>query len=157
MLVISHIDEPGRTPAEINDELSHDSSLRLGQEGRLLVYDDRRGMIMTTEPASTQGGTSLRRLTVFKPAKLGLVHLDFYLSDALSPVYTEPLVTKVLDSLTFEPGFEMKDVAPGDSSAVLAEIKQKLRANPFLPAMITLGFIGMIGGIVNKRRSKRQQ
>ena len=112
---------------------------------------------MTTEPASTQGGTSLRRLTVFKPAKLGLVHLDFYLSDALSPVYTEPLVTKVLDSLTFEPGFEMKDVAPGDSSAVLAEIKQKLRANPFLPAMITLGFIGMIGGIVNKRRSKRQQ
>lgn len=157
MLVISHIDETGRTPAEINDELSHDSSLRLGQEGRLLVYDDKRGLIMTTEPARTQEGRRLRRLTVFKPAKLGLVHFDFYLSDAESPVYTEPLVTKVLDSLTFEPGFEMQNIAPDKSGAALAEIKQKLRANPFLLAMITLGFIGIIGGIVTKRPPKRQR
>jgi len=150
MLVISHILEPQRTPADINDELSREGGI--GQEGRRLVYDERRGVVMTTEPARSQEGKAFRRVTVFKPGKLGIVHLDFYLADSAKPAYIEPIVLDVLDSLRFDSGYEGQP--SGSKKTVVDDILSKLRGNPMLSVSILFGVIGVASGIVRKRSSR---
>jgi hypothetical protein len=152
MLLISRIPESDKTPSEINDELSRDPSLHLGEEGRSIVFDDKRGVVMLVEKASTQGGRRIRRLSIFKPATAGIAHLDFYLADGQLPAYTEPLVSSVLNSWVFDDGFATKDRNPAEMASVLLEIKSKLQGNPFLPAMLTFALIGVASSVKLRRR-----
>lgn len=150
MLVISHIDEPGRTLADINDELASDSRLTIGKNGQTLIYDEKHGAVMTTESVHSQDGNTYRRLAVFKPGKLGVVHLDFYLGNGTRPVYTEAIVLNALDSFAFDEGY---DGEPNRPKTLLDDVRSKLRGNPLLIGAILLGIVGVTSGLIRRRAS----
>jgi hypothetical protein len=152
-LVISHFPEPGRRPRDIFEELSRDYG---GQSGKAVVHDDKRGVVLVAERTVSEEGREIQRVAVFKPAKAALLHLDFYLPVGDRPPYLDPTILQVLDSVRFEPGFEMRDLAPGESVPLSEDLRRVLREKPHLAVLAVLGLLGLLGGIVaSRRRPKR--
>jgi hypothetical protein len=152
-LVITHMPDAGRRPADVFDELSHDSGI--GKNGKSVVYDDKRGMVLVPERMPSSDGGEIQRVAVFKPGKLGLLHLDFYLPVGEMPAYMDPTVLQVLDSVRFEPGFEVKDLAPGETLPLGEDLKQAVRKNPTAVMIGLLGLLGLLGGILGSRRKRK--
>lgn len=67
----------------------------------------------------------------------------------------DPTVLQVLDSVRFEPGFAMKDLAPGESPPLAEELKKLLRERPSTGLMLVLGVVGMLGGILASWRKRK--
>ena len=107
-LVITHFPEKERRPNDLYEELARGRSLSTHP----IAFDASRGMVLLPEEMPSRDGGQIRRVAVFKPGKLGILHLDFYLPMSDMPVTADPIVLKVLDSVHFAPGYEMRDLAP---------------------------------------------
>jgi hypothetical protein len=104
---------------------------------------------------ASEEGREIQRVAVFKPATLALLHLDFYLPVSERPPHLEPAILQVVDSVRFEPGFEMRDLAPGESLPLGEDLERALRERPHLVVISILGLLGLLGGIVASRRKPK--
>lgn len=68
-LVITHFPDKGRRPKDLFEELSHDAGL--GKNGKAVVYDDTRGMVLVRELMPASDGGQINRVAAYKPGTQG--------------------------------------------------------------------------------------
>lgn len=151
-LVITHFPDKGRRPKDIFEELNRTAGL--GKNGRSISHDDERGMVLLRELMPSSDGGQIDRVAVFKPGTQGTLHLDFYLPAGEMPAYGDPMLRGVLDSVRFEEGFAIKDLAPGERAPLLEEVKAFLRTRPTTMLMLVGGVVLMIVSILRNVRRK---
>jgi len=61
----------------------------------------------------------------------------------------------VLDSVRFEEGFAMKDLAPGERAPLAEELKNLLRTRPTIGLVFVLGIAFMTVSVLNARRKRK--
>lgn len=152
-LVITHFPDKGRRPKDLFEELSHDAGL--GKNGKMVVYDDKGGMVLVRELMPSSDGGQIDRVAVFKPGTVGTLHLDFYLPVGDMPAYGDPTLRGVLDTVRFEEGFAVKDLAPGERAPLIEEVTTFLRTRPTTGLMLVLGVVLMATSILNARRKRK--
>lgn len=152
-LVISHRPERWRRPKDLFEEIAREGGL--GKNGKSISHDDERGFVTVYERMPASDGGEIERVAVFKPGTLGTLQLDFYLPKGELPGYGDPAVRQVLDSVRFEEGFAVKDLAPGERAPLLEEVTSFLRQRPTTVLMLGLGVVLMITSILTSRRKRK--
>jgi hypothetical protein len=156
-VVVTHLPEHGRRPADIFEELGHDSDI--GKNGKTIVYDDRRGAVLVPEQMPSTDGGVIQRVAVFKPGTEGVVHLDFYFPFDNSPLATPeltPSLVQVLNTFRYEPGFAMNDLPPGERP-LWEQARAFWREHPQNLFMILLGILLLVFSIVNGVQKAREK
>jgi hypothetical protein len=137
-------------PADLFDELSHDPS-NFEKEGRV-TFDPELQLVELTERLQDSDGHDVSHLTALRPATNGIVRVDFFMPYSSTPPQFEPLVRDVLRSLRIDSGFEVSDLKPGQTKPILEDVASQIHKNPTALALIVIGLVGVIGGVVRRRR-----
>ncbi len=152
-LVITHHPERWRRPNDLFEELARQGGL--GRNGKAITHPDERGFVKVDERMPSSDGGEIERVAAFKPGTLGTLQLDFYLPKGELPAYGDQVVLQVLDSVRFEEGFAVKDLAPGERAPLIEEVTTFLRQRPTTLLMLVLGLVLMVTSILTSRRKRR--
>ena len=152
-LIITHHPDRERRPKDLFEEYGHDPDI--GKNGKVIVYDDKRGMVLVPERVPSEEGVEIQTVAAYKPGTEGLLQLDFYFPIGEVPAYLDPMVLQVLDSVRFEEGFAMKDLAPGERAPLAEELKNLLRTRPTIGLVFVLGIAFMTVSVLNARRKRK--
>jgi len=151
-LVVTNFPDPGKRPKDVYDELRKDSG-----PGETVIYDRRYSLVLVLERMPSSDGGEIRRIALFKPGRLGVLHLDFYLPVDESRVepLADPAIRQVVETLRFDVDFGMKDLGPGEQGSFLEYTRNYYREHPGAVFRMVTGIL-FFGYFIVWARRRRQ-